>query len=266
MPGHDFGSKVHFVPSHPLLTALAETIRELRRARGWTRRELGSKTGISERFLADIESARANPSVLRLVELADALGTSVDGLLSRAARPLDKGSAKRVIALLGLRGAGKSSVGPKLAQRLGLPFVELDTKIEERAGLPLDDLFQVHGEGLYRRLEHEALRALLDDSRACVLATGGGVVTSSETFALLRQHAFTVWLRARPEDHWTRVVAQGDTRPMADDDRAFHNLCAILAEREPLYGQADVMVDTTGREVDAIASDLALRFAFVHAA
>jgi len=116
------------------------------------------------------------------------------------------------------------------------------------------------------RLEHEALRALLDEAQPCVLANGGGLVTASETFALLRQHAFTVWLRARPEDQWTRVVAQGDTRPMADNDRTFHNLCAILAEREPLYGQADVVVDTAGRSVDAIAQDLALRFGFVGAA
>jgi XRE family aerobic/anaerobic benzoate catabolism transcriptional regulator len=257
----DSGSKLHVLASHPLLNALAETVRDLRRAHGWTRRELRDKTGISERFLADIEAARANPSVLRLVALAQALGTSVDGLLSRAARPLDRSVAKKVIALLGLRGAGKSSVGPALARRLQLPFVELDARIEERAGQALTDLFQVHGESLYRRLEHEALRALLDTDTACVLATGGGIVTAPETFALLRQHAFTVWLRARPEDHWARVLAQGDTRPMADDDRAFHNLCAILAEREPLYRQADVVIDTAGRDVDAIAGDLALRFA-----
>jgi len=250
---------------HPVLERLGSVVRELRRAHGWTRRELGRKTGISERFLADIEAARANPSVLRLVQLAEALGTSVDGLLARATRPLDRTASKRIVALLGLRGAGKSSVGAQLAQRLELPFVELDARVEERAGQSLPDLFQLHGEALYRRLEHEALRDLVAEGKPCVLATGGGIVTAQDTLALLRQHAFTVWLRARPEDHWTRVVAQGDTRPMADDDRAFHNLCAILAEREPLYGQADVVVDTVGRDVDAIARELVLHFAFVAA-
>lgn len=250
------------MPSHPLLTALADTVRGLRRARGWTRRDLSANTGISERFLADIENGKANPSLLRLVELADALGTSVDGLLSRP-RPLGKCAAKRAVALLGLRGAGKSTIGALLARRLGVAFVELDAKIEARAGLVLDELFQTHGEALYRRLENEELRALLATPQTCVLATGGGIVTASETFALLRQHAFTVWLRALPEEHWTRVVAQGDTRPMADDDRAFQNLCAILAEREPLYGQADVIVDTAGRDVETVVRELALHFGFL---
>ncbi|MEZ5966339.1 MAG: shikimate kinase [Planctomycetota bacterium] len=249
--------------THPLLTALADTVRSLRHAHGWTRAALSGKTGISQRFLADIETGKANPSLLRLVELADALGTSVDGLLWRAARPLDKSHVKRVVALLGLRGAGKSTIGAALAERLALPLVELDAKVEERAGQALPDLFQVHGEALYRRLESEALRDLLATPAACVLATGGGLVTASDTFAFLRQHAFTVWLRAQPQEHWTRVVAQGDTRPMADDDRAFHNLCAILAEREPLYGQADVIVDTTGRPIAAVVEELALHFGFL---
>jgi XRE family aerobic/anaerobic benzoate catabolism transcriptional regulator len=256
---------VHAVSGHPLLDTLADSVRGLRRARGWTRRDLGTRTGISERFLADIENGKANPSLLRLVELADALGTSVDGLLTRATRPLDQGEKKRVVALLGLRGAGKSSVGARLAERLRVQFVELDARIEERAGLGLDELFQVHGENLYRRLENEALRALLEVPTPCVLATGGGIVTAPETFALLRQGCFSVWLRARPKEHWERVVAQGDTRPMADDDRAFHNLCSILGEREPLYRQADVVVDTVGREVDAIVDELALHFAFLGA-
>lgn len=252
--------------THPLLESLAQTVRGLRRAHGWTRRALGTRTGISERFLADIELGRANPSLLRLVALADALGTSVDALLSRAARPAASATAKRMVALLGLRGAGKSTVGASLAGRLGLRFVELDARVEENAGLALDELFQVHGEAFYRRLEHEALQALASTHEACVLATGGGLVTVPETFALLRRHAFTVWLRARPEEHWTRVVAQGDTRPMADDDRAFQNLCTLLAEREPLYGQADVIVDTAGRDVDAIVRELSLHFGFLASA
>lgn len=239
---------------HPLLDSLATTVRQLRRARGWTRRDLGAKTGISERFLADIETARANPSLLRLVELADALGTSVVQLIERPAA--DASARKPVIALLGLRGAGKSSVGPELARRLGVPFVELDAAIEALAGLSLSDLFQVHGEAHYRQLEQTALREILARGEPCVLATGGGLVTSPASFALLRQHARTVWLRAKPEDHWSRVLTQGDTRPMADDARAFQSLCEILAQREPLYGQADVVVETSGREVADVAAEV----------
>jgi len=251
------------VSSHPIQGALAEAVRGLRRAHGWTRSELASRTGISQRFLADIEGGTANPSLLRLVQLADALGSSVDALLWRAARPAGQLVAKRILALLGLRGAGKSTVGVRLAQRLGVEFIELDARVEDRAGLVLDELFQVHGESLYRRLEGEALRELLAAPSACVLATGGGIVTAADTFALLRQNASTVWLRARPEDHWNRVVAQGDTRPMADDDRAFHNLCGILAEREPLYAQADSIVDTSGRTLDAVVDELAVRCGYL---
>lgn len=243
---------------HPLLDSLATTVRQLRRARGWTRRDLGAKTGISERFLADIETARANPSILRLVELADALGTSVVDLIEPPGS--GQGDHRPVIALLGLRGAGKSSVGPALAKALGVEFVELDARIEAQAGLSLSDLFQVHGESHYRQLELAALREVLAAGKPCVLATGGGLVTSPATFALLRQHARTVWLRAKPEDHWSRVLAQGDTRPMADDDRAFQSLCEILAEREPLYGQADVVVETSGRDVTAVADEIARQF------
>ncbi len=245
------------------MLSLAETVRDLRKARGWTRRDLAARTGISERFLADIETSRANPSLLRLVELSGALGTTAAGLLAQAGRPLHKQPPKHAIALLGLRGAGKSAVGPALAEHLQLPFVELDARIEERAGLSLSELFQVHGEAKYRQLETEVLRELLAQAAPGVLATGGSLVTAPSTFALLRQQAFTVWLRARPEDHWLRVVAQGDTRPMADDDRAFQSLCAILAEREPLYGQADFTIDTSGREVADIARELALHFRFL---
>ncbi len=245
------------------MVSLAETVRDLRRARGWTRRDLAARTGISERFLADIETSRANPSLLRLVELSTALGTSAAGLLAQAARPLHKQTPKHAIGLLGLRGAGKSAVGPKLAELLGVAFVELDAQVEQRAGLTLSELFQVHGEAQYRRYELEVLGELLEQPQPGVIATGGSLVTASTTFALLRQSAYTVWLRARPEDHWLRVVAQGDTRPMADDDRAFQSLCSILTERAALYGQADFTIDTSGRTVDELARELALHFRFL---
>lgn len=246
-----------------LLTRVGETVRALRKRRGWTRRELAGHAGISERFLADIETGRANPSLLRLCRLAEALGLSVTGLLSSSPPP-SAPARSRVVSLLGLRGAGKSTVGAALAQRLGCPFVELDARVEQRAGASLAELFEMHGEVYYRRLEREVLESILREAGdSLVLATGGGIVTERETFALLERQTHTVWLRAEPEDHWTRVVAQGDTRPMADDDRAFANLCAILAERERLYQQADYVVDTSRRSVADIVDELALRFAFL---
>jgi XRE family aerobic/anaerobic benzoate catabolism transcriptional regulator len=165
-----------------------------------------------------------------------------------------------ILALLGLRGAGKSTVGRRLARAIGWRFVELDARVEERAGMKLDELFAIHGEAHYRRLQREALEQLLAEPEPTVLATGGGIVTDADSFSLLRRRAHTVWLRARPEDHWARVVAQGDTRPMANQAGAYESLCAILSEREALYSQADLTIDTSGREAAAIAAELAGRF------
>jgi len=155
-----------------------------------------------------------------------------------------------VIALLGLRGAGKSTVGRRLARRLRVPFVELDRRVEEAAGMSLGELFALHGEAYYRRLEREALQRVLADRRPLVLATGGGLPASPETYALLREHALAVWLRAAPEDHWNRVVQQGDRRPMADHPEAMAELRRLLSSREPLYAQAAATVDTSRLGVD----------------
>jgi XRE family aerobic/anaerobic benzoate catabolism transcriptional regulator len=242
-----------------VLAALGREVRGRRQARGWSRRELALRTGISERFLADVETGRANPSVVKLCELAHALETAPATLLGGRTEP--PGLPPR-IALLGLRGAGKSSVGEALADRLGWPLVELDAEIEARAGISLEQIFELNGEAYFRRVERETLRALLDSGPAhCVLATGGGIVTDTETFALLQQHAWTVWLRARPEDHWRRVVAQGDTRPMRGQDAAFDALCRILRERERDYRQARLTIDTVDRRPTEIADELARRYA-----
>jgi len=221
-----------------LLRNLGGFVLRRRKALKWTRRDLAAHTSISERFLADVEAGRANPSVSKLFALARALGCAPGDLLEVAAGP-------RGVALLGLRGAGKSTVGAALAESLGCAFVELDHLIEATTGLTLDEMFQVHGESYYRRAEHEALREALRRPQPVVIACGGGIVTSDESFGLLQAKAHTVWLRARPEDHWRRVVAQGDTRPMADNDQAFADLCSILREREALYRKAELCVDTS---------------------
>lgn len=235
---------------HPLLRRLGTTVRALRKARGWSRRDLAGHTGISERFLADVETGRANPSLLRLQTLAIGFGVDLPALLG----PLGR-SAPLHVALLGLRGAGKSSVGPRLAARLSFPFVELDACVEAETGLPLGAIFQMHGEAYYRAAERRALvQQIAAPPR--VLAVGGGIVTDPQSFALLRTGARTVWLRAAAEDHWQRVLTQGDTRPMADNERAFADLRTILAEREPLYRLAEIVVDTTGRTVEAVVDSV----------
>lgn len=230
-----------------LLEGLGRRIRELRAAQRLTLKELARRSGLSARFLVEVESGHGNISVRRLGDLAHALGSTAAGLLRDAAA-----DAPKVIALLGLRGAGKTTIGRRLARRLRVPFVELDRRVEQAAGLTLSEIFALHGEQYYRRLERAALQSVLRDGRPLVLATGGGLVASPETYALLRRRALTVWLRARPEDHWNRVLKQGDRRPMADHPRAMAELRRLLGAREALYEQAAHTVDTSGATLERI--------------
>ncbi len=224
--------------SDALLQVLAGRIRRRRESKGLSRAELAERSGLSVRFLAKIESGDGNVSLVRLAHLAEALETPLDALL-RA--PRGRG---RVIALTGLRGAGKSTVGPLLAAELGIPFIEMDARVREAAGLPVDQIFELHGERYYRRLERETLQSILSRSAPVVVATAGGVVNEPATWRQLLDRATVVWLRARPEDHWNRVVAQGDRRPMADHPDAMAELHAMLASREARYAQAHIVVDT----------------------
>lgn len=237
------------------LDLLASRVRRLRESHGWSRAELASRSGLSVRFLARIESGDGNVSLVRLVHLAEALDTTPDSLL-RAPRPRGP-----VIALTGLRGAGKSTIGPLLAAELAIPFIEMDALVQEAAGLPLDQIFELHGERFYRRLERDTLQSILGGSHASVVAAAGGVVNEPSTWKTLLDRTTVVWLRARPEDHWRRVIAQGDRRPMADNPDALAELRAMLASREGRYAQAHVIVDTARRTptavVKAILAELA---------
>jgi XRE family aerobic/anaerobic benzoate catabolism transcriptional regulator len=244
--------------SDDVLLSLGRRTRAQRVARGLTLREVAEHSGISPRFLVQLEAGQGNISVRRLADVARALETSPAALLAGDDTP-----APPVIALLGLRGAGKTSIGRRLAKRRRLAFVELDKRIERAADLSLGELFTLHGEDYYRRLEREVLQEVLTERKPIVLATGGGLVASPETFALLRRSAITVWLRASPEDHWDRVVRQGDRRPMADHPQAMADLRALLARREPLYALADHTVETSGvkvaKIVDAVERRLGVR-------
>ena len=237
------------------LATLGRRVRERRGLLGWTLKELASRSGLSARFLVQLETGKANISVKNLALLASAMDTSPVSLLA----PSEGAGEPLVVALLGLRGAGKSTVGKRLARRLHLPFVELDRRIEEAAGLSLDEIFALHGEEYYRRLERGALEKVLDEARSLVLATGGGLPTSSEAYRLLTRRALTVWLRADPEDHWSRVVYQGDRRPMADHPQAMAELRRLLASREPLYAKAAVTVDTSSLGVNGVVEAVVAR-------
>jgi XRE family aerobic/anaerobic benzoate catabolism transcriptional regulator len=235
--------------AEPWKTALGVRARALRERTRKTRQEIADESGLSLRFLADVEGGKANPSLGSLHALADALGVTVVDLVT------DEQGRPRSIALLGLRGAGKSTVGKRAAKALGWTFVEVDKEIEREAGMALSELFALHGEQHYRTLEARVLRALLlEDDAPRVLATGGGVVTHDDSWALLRAHALTVWLKASPQEHWDRVVAQGDARPMQKRSQARAELQALYEERAPLYARADVVVNTSALDVDGASA------------
>ncbi len=237
-----------------LLSTVGARVRAARERLELSRRELSEKSGVSERFLAQLESGQGNISLARFADVAAALDTTPSQLLAGVSVARH---AAVPVALLGVRGAGKSTVGAKLARRLGARFVEVDQRIEQAAGLSLAEIFELHGEAYYRRLEREVLVQLLGDDASVVLATGGSIVNDPVNYNLLRERTRTVWLRARAEDHWQRVVAQGDQRPMAKNPHAFAELRALLGAREALYASAQHVVDTGGHTIDEVVEAVA---------
>ena len=239
------------------LEPLGQAIRRARLEAGLTIKTLAERSGLSPRFLSDLEKGRGNISIGRLW----AVGRALDRPLAELVAPLDAVGRRRhgraPVALVGLRGAGKSTIGRRASERLELPFVELDAQVETAAGLPLGQLFEIHGESYYRRLEREALHRFLEtETNGALLATGGGIVTDPDTWATLRARTLTIWLRAEAEDHYRRVMEQGDLRPMKNRPGAMAELRALLAARTPLYAQSQVVVETSilglDRAVEAV--------------
>jgi len=264
-----------------ILRKLGERVREARERRGMTRRILARDSGVSERYLAQLETGRGNISVLLLRQIGAALNIPLIDLLreevdqpveltlihqflqrlpkqrlarvrARLLREFGKPLADRGkrIALIGLRGAGKSTLGSALATKLGVPFVELDQEIERDAGISLSEIFLLYGQQGYRRYERRCLERVIENHERCVIATGGSIVSEPATYDLLLSTCFTVWLKAAPGEHMARVVAQGDTRPMAGNAQAMKDLRRILDGRGMLYGQSDATVDTAGQTVE----------------
>ena len=271
------------------LQALGSRIRKLRNVQGLTRKSLAQESDVSERHLAQLEAGEGNISILLLRRIAAVLGVSLDELFApedqqsdasqkemivrfierlpshrleeAAARLLrDFGPEQNVrlarIALIGLRGAGKSTLGSKLAAERGVPFIELDQEIEKETGMPLAEIFSLYGQSGYRAIEKRTLERVVTANQSAVISVGGGIVSEKESYDYLLSHCYTVWLKAQPEEHMSRVIAQGDFRAMAGSDRAMEDLRRILESREPLYRKADSCIDTAGESVEASFSKL----------
>ncbi len=271
------------------LLSLGSRVRDLRNRRGMTRKTLAHESDVSERHLAQLESGEGNISILLLRRIAAVLNISLEELFAPAqnedgtsdqqrisqkqrilrfierlpSHRLEEAAARLMrdfgpeqnqrlarIALIGLRGAGKSTLGSKLAGEHDVPYIELDHEIEKDTGMPLAEIFSLYGQSGYRAIEKRTLERVLHASERAVISVGGGIVSEKETYDYLLAHCYTIWLKAQPEEHMSRVIAQGDFRAMAGSDRAMEDLRRILESREPLYRNADDFVDTSGQSVE----------------
>ena len=248
---------------HRLLLRIGQHLRDRRERIGLTRRAAAAQSGLSVRFLAQVEAGEGNIAVTRLARLAHALGLDPGEILMAAVGPLP-GERLPIVALLGLRGAGKSTIGRQVAEQFGWSFFEHDELVESEAGMPLGEVFSLHGDEYYRRLSRATLESFLSgDPGPTILATSGGVVEDEAAFSLLLRRCHTVWLEAEPEDHWRRVVEQGDSRPMRDHPEAMEDLQNLLTRREPLYRRALHRVATSRLTADTVAQRLSAIIAVV---
>ncbi len=273
------------------LVELGQRVRRMRGLRGMSRRVLAETSGVSERYIAQLETGHGNLSVTLLRHIAAAIGTPLEDLVAEAERqpaewplfrellsrasPPARQAAKAVlsgehfaapgggraiavdrVALIGLRGAGKSTLGRRAAETLGWPFVELNKEIERESGFSMTEVFSLYGQDGYRRLEQTCLRTITERTGPMILATGGGIVSDPMSLELLLTSFFTVWVKASPAEHMNRVRQQGDLRPMSNESAAMAELVTILSSREPLYARARTTIDTSGRSIDACLQDL----------
>ena len=271
----DTGGNGDFLPT------LGRRVREVRDRQGMTRKLVAREAGVSERHLAHLEGGDGNVSIVLLANIARALNVALVELLAPEAEDTvekrlirrflerlpqhrleevvfrlmrdfghEEAVRRKRIALIGLRGAGKSTLGNRLAREEGMPFIELDREIEKETGIPSREIFALYGQSGYRRIEKRTLERVIRDHPRAVLSVGGGVVAQPETYELLLSHCLTVWVKAQPEEHMARVMAQGDLRPMAGNDEAMEDLKRILGAREALYAKADTVLDTSGETAD----------------
>lgn len=260
------------------LKTLGALVRDARARHGMSRRMLAHDSGISERYLAELESGRGNFSIVLMRRLAKAIDVPVAELVSdEPPRPVeykmlverigrlgtaelneasallaqrfgDRAGRSERIALIGLRGAGKTTLGAMLAKQLGWEFIEMSSEIEAEATVSVDEIFDLWGQAGYRRYERRALERIISTKSRVVLATGGGLVSEPATFERLLDSFYTIWLQASPEEHWDRVIRQGDHRVEGSgDSEALVDMRRILAQREPLYRKADAQLDTSGK-------------------
>jgi len=269
------------VSNDGFLVFLGKRVRELRNRRGLTRKMMAREADVSERHLAQLEAGEGNVSIVLLRRIAAAVNVSLEELFATETetrhekvliqRFLERLPAHRVedamsrllrefgdeeavrrkrVALIGLRGAGKSTLGLRLGQEMNIPFIELDGEIEKDTGMPLGEIFSLYGQAGYRAIERRSLERVLHEQERAILSVGGGVVSEKETYDDLLSNCYTVWIKARPEEHMARVIAQGDLRAIAGGNQAMEDLRRILEAREPLYRKADMYLDTSGKSVD----------------
>jgi XRE family aerobic/anaerobic benzoate catabolism transcriptional regulator len=280
--------KTPTTPIEGYIQGIADRVKGMRAQRGMTRKHLSKSSEISERYLALIESGQANISITLLLKLADALGVEFEKLLplteiippetnntplSQFIRTLSAEQRNEAltmlsekfnqprsrlhgIALIGLRGAGKTTLGTKLAQKLQIPFLRQREIIESMAGMEIHELFSLGGQAGYRRLEYDAVNHVVDNYDQVILETGGSLVSEKHTYELLRKAFFTVWIKALPKEHMDRVISQGDLRPMKHSNESMNDLKLILEERKHHYEEANYILDTTGRSVAECVSEL----------